>query len=211
MDIVICRHGETDDNVKKKLQGRIESSINEHGKIQAKLIAEKLKDEKFDHVFCSPQLRCRQTISEIMKHHKNKVDYRKELMEIDIGKYSGMDKHEIESKFPGDWVERVDNKYEFMHEGGESYKQADEFRVKPFLKELKEKYSSRKILIVTHGGICRLLLGNILGLNGNEMMEIEFPNECIYYVEYKPHKTIIKYYLVESKKSGEGFIKKDLN
>lgn len=208
MQIVICRHGETDANVQKRLQGRIETSINVRGKKQARLIAERLKGEKFDHVLCSPQLRCRQTMDEIMKYHKNEVEFRNELREIDLGKYSSMNRQDIDANFPGDWSERVDNKYEFVHEGGESYKQADENRVKPLLKEFREKYSSRKILVVTHGGICRLLLGDLLGLSGKEKMGIELPNDCIYYVEYRPHKTTVRYYLAESGEKGEGYLKK---
>ncbi len=209
MRLIICRHGETDENMQRKLQGRLETSINARGKWQAGLLAQKLKDEDFDYVFCSPQKRCRETISQIMKFHpKNKIVYRDELMEVSLGKYQGMDRHEIEQKFPGDWIERVDNKYKFVHEGGESYKQADDNRIRPLLREFSEKYSSRKIFVLTHGGICRLLLGNLLGLEGNEKMKIELPNECIYYVDYLPHKTEVKFYLVEGKKQGKGYLTK---
>lgn len=210
MRIIICRHGETDQNSQQRLQGRVETSVNARGMEQAKLVAQKLEGEKFDAVSCSPQKRCRQTIEEIIKFHpENKINFRGELMEVDLGKYSGMDRHEIEMKFPGDWTERVDNKYGFVHEGGESYKQADENRVRPLLKEFREKYSSRTILVVTHGGICRLLLGNLLGLAPNEKMSIELPNDCIYYVDYLPHKTKAAYFLAESGISGEGYLTKE--
>ena len=210
MRMIICRHGETDFNGQKRLQGILETAINSHGQEQARLVAQKLKGEEFDYVFSSPLLRCRQTVEEIMKFHSGqKIIYRDELKEIDLGKYSGMDKHEIEEKFPGDWAERVDNKYEFVHEGGESYKQVDELRVRPLLNEFREKYSSRKILVVTHGGTCRLLLGNMLGLATKEKMNIELPNDCIYFVDYLPHKTKVHFYLAQTGINGEGHLTKE--
>lgn len=209
MKLFLCRHGETDSNVQKRLQGRLETSINGHGLEQAELIAQKLKKEEFDFVFSSPQKRCVETARAIMKYHENRVVYRDELKEVDLGKYTGMDRHDIEKKFPGDWAKRVDSKYDFMHEGGESYKSADKNRIKPMLNEFREKYSSRKLLVVTHGGICRLLLGNLLGLSEKEKMRIDLPNDCIYYIDYLPHKTVVRYYLCESGLSGEGHLTKE--
>ena len=210
MRIVICRHGETDLNREKRLQGRMETQINENGRGQAALVGKKLKEEKFDAVFCSPLKRCRETAQIIMKFlPKNKVVFREELAEVNLGKYSGMDVRDINEKFPGDWAERVDNKYEFVHELGESYKNADEHRVKPLLKEFSEKYSSRNILVITHGGICRLMLGDLLGLAPVEKMSIELPNDCIYFVEYRPHKTAVQFYLAESGIHGEGHLTKE--
>ena len=212
MRILICRHGETDLNVQGRLQGSLETSINAHGREQARLVGKALMGENFDRVFCSPQRRCRETLDEIMKSSPGmKVEYRDELREISLGKYAGLDRHEIEEKFPGDWGERVDNKYEFVHEGGESYKQVYEKRVKPLLKEFREKYSSRKILVLTHGGVCRVLLGDLLGLAPKEKMDIELPNDCIYYVDYLPHKTKVQFLLVESGIKGEGHLTKELH
>ncbi|HIH09830.1 MAG TPA: histidine phosphatase family protein [Candidatus Diapherotrites archaeon] len=206
MRLVLCRHGETDYNVQRRLQGVMNTLINKRGISQAGLISQKLKDEKFDFIFSSPLKRCVQTAKIIAKPHGGKIIYRDGLAEVNLGKYTGMDRHEIEVNFPGDWSRRVDSKYSFLHEAGESYREVDEKRVKPLLSEFREKYSSRSILVITHAGICRLLLGSMLGLHPQEKMEIEFPNDCIYYIDYLPHKTFVKYYLAESKKDGTGYL-----
>ena len=208
MKMILCRHAETDFNKEKRLQGWMETSINEKGQKQAQLLSLALKDEEFDYVFSSPQKRCMQTAREIMKFHKNEIIFQDELREINIGKYAGMDKQEIEQKFPGDWKKRVEDKYGFVHEGGESYAQVDEKRVKPLLAAFREKYSSRKILVITHQGTARLIIGNMLGLGPLEKMDLDCPNDCIYYIEYLPHKTTVKYSLVQSGKSTEGYLTK---
>ena len=209
MKLILCRHGETDFNTQKRLQGKLETELNERGVKQARLVAERLESDEFDCAFSSPQDRCRQTASEIMRfHQKTKMVFRNELREIDLGKYTGMNPEEIEEKFPGEWGKRVDSKYEFLHEGGESYKGVDEKRVKPLLKEFREKYSSRTILVVTHQGIGRLIIGNLLGLAPGQKMKIDFPNECIYFIEYRPHKTEIMYCLAEEGIEGKGWLEK---
>ena len=207
MKLILCRHGETQYNIERRLQGKMETELNEHGKAQAKLVGERLGKIEFDHAFSSPRKRCTQTAKEIMKYHKCGLELREEISEVDLGIYTGMDRHEIEEKYPGNWAQRVDNKYEFEHKGGESYKEVDQNRVAPFLQELREKYSARTILGVTHAGVGRLIVGSMLGLGPEEKMHIEFPNECIYFIEYRPHKTVVEYELVESGMKGKGYIK----
>ena len=120
-----------------------------------------------------------------------------------------MDKGEIEKKFPGDWAKRDDNKYDFRHESGESYREVDENRVRPLLNEFREKYSSRKLLVITHQGTARLVIGNLLGLSPEEKMLVDFPNNCVYRVSYLPHKTEITYSLVGLGESDKGYIKRE--
>ncbi|PIN85504.1 MAG: hypothetical protein COV47_01865 [Candidatus Diapherotrites archaeon CG11_big_fil_rev_8_21_14_0_20_37_9] len=207
MKLILCRHGQTDYNKEHRLQGSLETDISSEGRKQAREVGDFLKSKEFDFAFCSPQKRCMQTASEIMAFHKDKeLVQRNELREIDVGKYEGMNPAEIEKKFPGDWKKRMQDKYSFVHAAGESYAKMDSERIKPLLQEFKEKYYSRTLLLVTHMGTGRLIIGNMLGLKGKEMMEIHFPNDCIYFIEYRPHKTVLEYVLVETGKKGKGFI-----
>ncbi|VVB99418.1 2,3-bisphosphoglycerate-dependent phosphoglycerate mutase [uncultured archaeon] len=109
MRLVLCRHGETNLNAQKRLQGWVDTSLNERGRMQARLTGEHLRNEKFDCAFCSPLNRTRETFAEIMRFHEGTPFYfRDELREINIGIYSGMDRREIEEKYPGRWAKRVD-------------------------------------------------------------------------------------------------------
>ncbi len=55
MKIYLIRHGQTDWNKERRVQGRNGLSLNEIGKAQAKELWLKLKGIKFDAVFSSPQ------------------------------------------------------------------------------------------------------------------------------------------------------------
>ena len=48
MNIIFVRHGQTDWNILKKLQGRVDIQLNDEGRAQAKVARDVLKDEKID-------------------------------------------------------------------------------------------------------------------------------------------------------------------
>ncbi|KAI7870774.1 histidine phosphatase superfamily [Spinellus fusiger] len=75
--ITLVRHGNTDANNEKWLQGHTDTSLNSNGLQQATLVGERLKVEKFDKVYCSTLYRCQQTEKAITHYHPNSpVDYR---------------------------------------------------------------------------------------------------------------------------------------
>ena len=60
---------------------------------------------------------------------------------------------------------------------------------------------------MTHQGTAKMMLGSMLGLTPEEKMGINMPNDCIYFVEYRPHKTGVSYELLESGNKGGGVLK----
>ncbi|MBR3004986.1 MAG: histidine phosphatase family protein, partial [Lachnospiraceae bacterium] len=89
--IYIIRHGQTEMNNVKALQGRSDHPLNETGVKQAEDTAELLADQgiKFDYVFSSPLIRAVQTAKLISPENEPVVDER--LIEMDYGKYEGLE------------------------------------------------------------------------------------------------------------------------
>ncbi len=61
MNLFVVRHGQTEWNVLKKMQGSADISLNDRGIEQAHLTKENLKDNNIDFIFCSPLIRAKQT------------------------------------------------------------------------------------------------------------------------------------------------------
>lgn len=78
--IIFVRHGETEANASEKYSNS-RSRLTPLGKLQAQKVAERLKDEKFTYVYCSPYIRAKQTAKEIMKYHTNKMVIDKRIRE----------------------------------------------------------------------------------------------------------------------------------
>ncbi|MDD4350879.1 MAG: histidine phosphatase family protein [Clostridia bacterium] len=147
--IYFVRHGQTDDNANGNLlTGWSATPLNEKGFEQAKETAIKLKDVKFDICFCSPLLRTKQTLDEIIKYHKNlKVVFDDRLKERDYGDITG--KPASICKFRR-WNANDEIPFKM-----ESILQMFE-RVGSFYDEIKNKYTKKNILIVSHSGVGRL-------------------------------------------------------
>jgi len=88
--IYFVRHGETDADKQNRFNGGIDLNLNETGIAQAKVLADKMSDIKFDKIFCSPKKRAVQTCEIVSKGNKFIVDER--LSELVCGIFDGKKK-----------------------------------------------------------------------------------------------------------------------
>ena len=144
MNITFVRHGQTDWNLQRKLQGKADIPLNETGILQAKQTAKMLEGKHFDRVYCSPLMRARQTAHFICENRNIPVLYEPRLAERDMGEYEGADWESFDSY--AFWDYTADIHYERAENIREFYS-----RVYSFLDELKGKPG--EILIVAHGGV----------------------------------------------------------
>ena len=85
MDIYLIRHGETDWNKEKKLQGITDIPLNAYGIELAEKTAEGLKDVPFDRIYTSPLIRAKKTAEIIRGNRPIELEVREELKEISFG------------------------------------------------------------------------------------------------------------------------------
>lgn len=69
--LLFVRHGETQDNIDKILQGLRDTSLTEKGHAEAKILASKLQGQNIDAVYHSPLTRIVQTIEPILANRPN--------------------------------------------------------------------------------------------------------------------------------------------
>lgn len=179
MKIMIVRHARTTRNEKDISQSQKGGILSESGKKQAKLLAERLKNEKIDIIFSSDALRTRQTLREIRKFQKAPVAYDKFLRERRMGNFIGKPmelyrKERNESGLP---------KWEFKPRGGESYSDMSK-RAEKFIARLKKRKEGC-VLIVSHGGIIRMILGAMMKMPVKKAFEMPQDNACVNIIEMK--------------------------
>ncbi|MCI7766577.1 MAG: histidine phosphatase family protein [Oscillospiraceae bacterium] len=152
MKILFTRHGETEWNSKNIICGRTDIELSEKGHEQARELAERIKKNHgdIDLIICSPMKRARQTASYTAKALGIEPIYDARLREWDYGEYEG--KHRDAEGF-------LNAKLEFgcrMPNGGESVFDVVN-RAYGLIDELYEKYPDKTILLVCHGGVCRVI------------------------------------------------------
>ena len=154
MKIWITRHGQTDLNKNKLMQGLTDEPLNATGRMQAETAAVGTEDIKFDAVYASPLNRAIVTASIVGHVTEGEVITDPRIIEVDFGKYEKTPYSKMGPKMSLYWalpelfpapetVEKISSMVE---------------RSSSFLKEI-EKKNYENVLIVCHGGIIRAMCG----------------------------------------------------
>ena len=161
MELYIVRHGETDGNVNKIMDGIRDIPINKNGEKQALIAREQLKDVKFNLIICSPLTRTKQTMN-IINIHNYPVIYEPQIMERDCGEFMGKSFDSLDRDLYWNYLDET--KYEKAENIKDFFK-----RIYNFIDYIKEKYSDKTILLVTHGGVSKVIHCYFNGIpeNGN--------------------------------------------
>lgn len=146
MKIYLMRHGTTVWNEQRRTQGQVNNRLSRAGILQSKEIANKIKDVKIDHIFCSPLLRAVQTANIINMHHKCRIIKDDRITDINQGIFTGR-------YFDSLTADELVLKKERAKECGMESLQELYTRVESFFKEIVEKYDSKTVLIVAHSGV----------------------------------------------------------
>ena len=163
--IVLVRHGETDWNRENRFQGHADTELNEAGREQARMLALELAGETFRAAYSSPLLRAHETASILAASLDLEVESADELMEVDVGSWSGLTRTDIEARFPDGfnrWLE-----YGHGWDDGESYEELGE-RVISGLLRIAARHPDGNVLAVTHGGPIRSALAAAEGVPFDE-------------------------------------------
>lgn len=136
------------------LNAQINEPLAPEGIEQAKEAVSRIP-ESILHIYTSPLLRTRQT-AEILNSQLNRpVVVRNDLTEINMGTIAGRSWKEMENGMELKQKHRS-MQFDYHKQGGESIEDVKK-RIMGFLREMSSKHKDHEVLIVTHGGIIRLL------------------------------------------------------
>ncbi len=145
METIICliRHGQTDWNKKKMIQGRINNPLNEEGIKQVKEVGAilKNKDPHWDIIIASPLDRAIHSAKLIAQelNYQNEIIINNDVIEREFGKAEGQNiTEEIYAKITNNDVENLETSYELQNR---SYNA---------ILDIARTYPGKKILIATH-------------------------------------------------------------
>jgi broad specificity phosphatase PhoE len=178
--IYFIRHGETDWNAEARYQGQADVPMNELGRAQAKRNGEALRP-LLPHIthadfVASPLARARETMQIVrvalgLEPNDFRIDER--LKEAHYGDWQGtlladlpwLDAEGIEA--------RTRDPYRWRPQGGESYEDLMA-RTVPWFDAI-----ARDTVVVSHGGVSRVLRGYILGLDLKSVPRLDVPQDRV--------------------------------
>jgi broad specificity phosphatase PhoE len=159
VEIYLLRHGQTPQT--GTYTGRSNVQLSAEGTRQITVLAPFLKSIQFDTCICSPLDRCVQSLA--LLGVDSEPVYDESLREIDFGSWEGLSFEQIEKEFPdqlADWVRSGD---QFNFPGGDTIRVFNS-RIGDWLDDLLTRDLNR-VLIVTHGGVIRIAICHLLGLD----------------------------------------------
>ncbi len=164
--LYLVRHGQTDWNLGRRVQGRSDIPLNETGIIEAQQLGKELKAVSFHAVYSSPLQRAHETARIVNEPHGHPIQLHPGLQEASYGLWEGLTIEEChrrkdqilaglppltpEQHFHFKSVPDAESHYEV-------YGRADNF-----FEEMLQKHSNQTLLVVTHGMLMRTVLSTIL-------------------------------------------------
>ena len=165
MKLFLVRHGETDWNIERRLQGQVDIQLNEFGRKLAVKTGMELSNISFDVCFTSPLKRAKETAELILDGKAVPIIDDERIIEMAFADWEGKHCSKERWEVPDSFQKFFDDPANFEPAPeGESFEQVKE-RTGRFLEWLyvQKEYESSNVLITTHGAALAGLLNNIKG------------------------------------------------
>jgi len=176
------RHGETDWNAQRRVQGQIDIPLNAKGRTQAAALARGLAAECFSALYCSDLQRALQTAEPTASSHQLTIRSDPALRERHFGVLQALTAEEAQVRHPQARLRHVARDPQYALESGESLA-AFERRICECLDELFRRHIGESILVVTHGGVLDIAYRRATGRDLSSRRDFELPNAALNWLE----------------------------
>ena len=181
--ILLARHGETQWNRAGRVQGHLDSPLTARGEAQARGVGVAMRALSGGgnglRIATSPLGRARATaeiIGAALDLPAGAIATDDRLKEISCGDWDGLTLDEIEARDPGELERRKGDRWDHLPPGGESYA-ASALRAAAWLADID---ACAPLIVVSHGGIGRVLRGTYAGLAPREMLSLDQPQDAFH-------------------------------
>ena len=167
MKLYVARHGQTVWNAQNKVCGITDVELTEKGIEQAEELASILPED-IDIIVTSPLRRAVETSKILAGKNNIPIGIEELLIEQNYGIYEGVDR-----KNP----QFLNNKRNFAYRypNGESMMQVA-YRVYGIIDRIKKEYQGKNVLLISHGGVCRIIRTYFIDMTNEEFFNYTLKN-----------------------------------
>ena len=163
----LLRHGETESG--GGLRGSLDDALTATG--WAQLRSAMQGAGPWDRIISSPLQRCARFAEELAAAHALPLTLEADLQELHFGAWEGRSAAELMDTDADALGRFWADPYSFTPPEGEPLLQF-EARIHAALQRLQRDYPGERLLIVTHGGVMRLLLAQARGLPRQDLLQV---------------------------------------
>jgi broad specificity phosphatase PhoE len=183
--ILLIRHGATVLSAEDRFAGSTDVDLSDEGRRQARMLGERLADLPLDAVYASPMKRTRETATLVSGPRKLEPSIDAGLREIDHGRWEGLTRKEVETKFADEYTNWEQDPFTFAPEGGESGLSVMA-RALPVVRAIVVRHPQQTVAIISHKATIRLLLSSLLGIDARGYRDrLDQAPACLNILDFK--------------------------
>jgi probable phosphoglycerate mutase len=184
--IIFLRHGQAKNNTERVLAGRTPGiPLTEKGIDQAEKAAEFLEEMNISAIYSSPIERAKDTAEIVGKHNSIDVRIDDRLIELDMGKFTGVPYDEIFSSHGNVFMKFYKGELEIAHNGVETFADVKK-RVLGIVDHVIENHPDENVVLVTHMDPIKAMLSTVVSLSPENLFELIIANASLnIFREYK--------------------------
>ena len=183
--LCIVRHGETDWNAERRIQGHIDIELNANGRSQAEAAARGLVDHSFTAIYSSDLRRTLQTAATLARVAGIEVSAEAGLRERHYGRMQGKTYEEILAEDAIE-AERFRQRVLDHDFGGGETLPVFANRIQETVGRLAAAHPGQALLLVTHGGVLDVIYRRAVGRDLGSPRDFAVPNAALNWVEVNP-------------------------
>jgi len=184
--IIFLRHGQAKNNLERILTGRTPGiPLTEKGIDQAEKAAKFLEDMNISAIYSSPIERARHTAEIVGKHNSLDVIIDDRLIELDMGKFTGVPYDEIFTTHGNVFMKFYNGELEIAHNGVETFSEVKK-RILGIVDHVIENHPDQNVVLVTHMDPIKAMLSTVVDLTAENLFELMIANASLnIFREYK--------------------------
>jgi probable phosphoglycerate mutase len=181
--ICFIRHGETDWNVAKRIQGHTDIPLNETGRAQALAMAFNAAHQRFHAIYSSDLKRTMETAQALAQREDQAVKPLPQLRERHYGVFQGITAAEGAVRYPQAYAHYVARDLEYDFENGESLSGFAE-RVADGIDWLLRHHTGQTIAAVSHSGVLDVIYRRATGRPLHTPRDFVIPNCALNWFQF---------------------------
>ncbi len=166
-----------------RLIGRTDAPLSTRGLDRSHQLADALADAQLSAIYSSDLQRARATAGTIASKNGLTVTANPKWREIDMGQWEGLTMKRIHDENPELVKQLFADPSSFQYPGGESFA-AFTTRIQSALEDLLSQHANERVVLVTHGGVCRVIIGNVLGVPPSNWLRLAQDYGCLNVIEW---------------------------
>lgn len=189
--LILMRHGQPDPEMNGRCCGNLDIGLAATGRDQVRNRANLLRHLAPEVIYTSPSKRAMDSAKEIAREISVGIEIVPALSEINFGAFEGLRFDEIKRTHPERYKQWMEEPTNIKFPGGESFVEM-RTRVLSFLRQFSRARLQRKVLLISHAGVNRIIVASALRLPWRQIFRIDQSYAGISIVDYFQDMAVVR-------------------